>query len=70
VLSFDGTAWRQYLRGRCVNHVAVAADGSIWASAATAPSVSELRGDGRPGWDATDIHGLYRIVPDAMAAGE
>ena len=56
VLSFDGTAWRQYLRGRCVNHVAVAADGSIWASAATIPDQAGM-----------DIHGLYVITPEAAA---
>lgn len=60
VLSFDGTSWRQYLRGRCVNHVAVAPDGSIWASAATHPDSTDL--------DIDDIDGLYVITPEAAAA--
>jgi hypothetical protein len=60
VLSFDGTSWRQYLRGRCVNQVALAPDGSVWASAATHPEGTEL--------DIEDTHGLYVITPEAVAA--
>jgi hypothetical protein len=62
VLSFDGTSWRQYLRGRCVNHVAVAPDGSIWASAATHPDDTDL--------DTDAIDGLYVITPEVVAGTE
>jgi hypothetical protein len=32
VLAFDGSTWRQYLDGRVVSRVAVALDGSVWAT--------------------------------------
>jgi hypothetical protein len=53
LLSFDGASWRQYLRGRCVNQVAVAPDGCVWASAATTPDSTDL--------DIGHIDGLYLI---------
>ena len=75
VLSVDGRAWRQYLRGSAVGGIDIASDGTVLATG---------RGgcfEPGPGWDeamdcseqagSTDwsLAGLYAITPGA-AAGE
>ena len=60
LLAFDGIAWQPYLEGYCVNHVDVARDGSVWATAA-------MRDDGNRDLDRA---GLYVITPGAAAASE
>ena len=65
VLSFDGSTWRQYLKGQDVNNVAVAPDGSIWAT-------SLMDCTGSPECRAREVGGggLYVITPEAVAATE
>jgi len=55
VLSFDGTTWTQYLKGACVNHVTIAADGSVWAAAHAGNSDETLN---------PALAGLYVIHPE------
>ena len=57
VLSFDGTTWRQYLKGLSVERVE-ALDGTVWA--ADLDMGDGLGGDGQGG--------LYVITPEAVAA--
>jgi hypothetical protein len=57
VMSFDGTTWRQYLRGVSVNQVAAKSDGSIWV----------LDNGGRAQDDDGD---LYVITSEAVATIE
>ena len=56
VLSFDGSSWAQHLAGACASHVAVAPDGSVWASVESFDDKSTLPA------------GLYVITPGAGAA--
>jgi hypothetical protein len=65
VLSFDGATWRQYLVGTCVDHVAFAADGSVWATAQTGQTDDSGLGDR----EVPERAGLYLIDPAVAAAG-
>ncbi len=56
VLSFDGTEWRRYLVGTCINHVAFAGDGAVWATSRTGQSQHI---------EVPERAGLYVIDPDA-----
>jgi len=68
VLSFDGTTWRQYLEGTCINHVAFAPDGAVYATARTGQSDDSVLA---PNGTVTDfgtrevpeLAGLYVIDP-------
>jgi hypothetical protein len=64
LLSFDGSTWRQYLRGHFVNRVEVAEDGSVWAT-----SLADCAGD-VPTQKCYQLvrDGLYVITPEAVAA--
>jgi hypothetical protein len=63
VLSFDGSTWRQYLKGQHVNRVEIADDDSVWATSLR--DCTDKPGDECGGaWNG----GLYVITPEAVAA--
>ena len=82
VVAFDGGSWRQYLDGLDVKHVAVAPDGSVFATARSGcvdlavtfersvPTLDDLTAHSCTSEPDPSMAGLYVITPEAAAATE
>ena len=60
LLSFDGSTWKQYLDGECVNDVAVGPDGVVWAASC---DWADMNGSERSSSYRGPGAALYRISP-------